>query len=102
MNEQKSLKEMAQAYEAPAKTRNIADLDRVQTHLKIQTETNKNKEGEEFTINVITLEGIKYRVPNSVLNQLKVMLEDRPDLKEFKVRKTGHGLDTEYIVIPLH
>jgi len=42
----------------------------------------------------------EYRVPTSVLKSLKVILEDKPDLKFFKVKKTGEGLKTEYTVIP--
>jgi hypothetical protein len=45
--------------------------------------------------------GEKYRVPQSVLNNLKAVLEDNPMLKTFKVKKTGEGMDTRYILIPL-
>jgi len=60
-----------------------------------------NKEGEEVKQKVIVVEGEKYRVPVSVLNNLKVLLEDNKDLKFFKVKKTGEGMDTRYIAIPL-
>ena len=43
----------------------------------------------------------RYRVPNSVLKQLKVLLEDNSNMKKFKVKKTGQGLNTDYTVIPL-
>jgi hypothetical protein len=44
----------------------------------------------------------KYRVPISVIQQLQVMIEDNPNLKKFKVKKTGEGKDnTRYTVIPL-
>lgn len=99
--EQKTLKEEAQAYTAPARTQNIADLPKVSTNLALESETFKNKEGEEFTIKTVLVDGVKYRVPVSVLNQLKVILEDNPKLENFKVKKTGAGMDTEYIVIPL-
>jgi len=98
---QKTLKEEAQSYETPAKTKNIVDLPKVTTNLTVEEETHTDKEGKEFTIKTVEVEGSKYRVPNSVLNQLKVLLEDNPDLENFKVKKTGTGLDTEYIVIPL-
>jgi len=101
MENQKSLKEAAQEYEAPVRTGNIADLPQVTTNLSFEEETHKTKDGEEFTMKTISLDGAKYRVPNSVLNQLKVLLEDNPKLEKFKVRKTGQGMDTEYVVIPL-
>ena len=101
MEKQKSLKEEAQAYETPAMTKNIVELPQVSTNLIVETETHKNKEGEEFTVKTISVNGQKYRVPNSVLNQVKVLLEDNPKLENFKVKKTGTGLDTSYIVIPL-
>jgi hypothetical protein len=55
----------------------------------------------KLTKNIADLDGEKYRVPNSVLKQLKVLLEDNPDLKKFKVKKSGVGLNTDYTVIPI-
>ena len=43
----------------------------------------------------------EYRVPKSVLKQLKEQLEVNPKLKFFKVNKTGEGMKTSYTVIPL-
>ncbi|MBW2969470.1 hypothetical protein KY314_05160 [Candidatus Woesearchaeota archaeon] len=95
-----SLKDTAQAYEPP-QTLNIADLDKVPTEAEVKSETGKNKDDEEFTYNYIEVEGQRYRVPNSVLTELKTILEEKPDLKEFRVKKTGSGLQTRYTVIPL-
>ena len=65
----------------------------------------KDKDGNEVekTVNqkVIVVDGEKYRVPVSVLMQLKAHLEDNPNLQKFKVKKTGEGLKTEYVVIPI-
>ena len=99
--ENKSLKEEAQAYEAPARTKNISELPQVSVDLQLEAETFKTKDGEDFVVKSIKVDGLKYRVPNSVINQLKVLIEDNPNIKNFKVKKTGTGLDTEYIVIPL-
>ena len=101
MEKQKSLREEAESYETPARTKNIVELPQVSTDLSVETETHKNKEGEEFTIKTINVDGQKYRVPNSVLNQIKVLLEDNPKLQNVRVKKTGTGLDTEYVVIPM-
>lgn len=96
-----TIKEEAQASEPQAKTKNITELPQVSTDLLLGEESFKNKEGEEVTIRIIELNGEKYRVPQSVLNSLNVILEDNPDLKTFKVKKTGEGMDTRYTVIPL-
>jgi len=101
MENQKSLKEEAMDTEPQQKTRNIADLPMVSTDLKVGLETFQNKDGEDITIKVIDVAGEKYRVPQSVLNSLKAVLEDNANLKTFKVKKTGEGMDTRYVLIPL-
>jgi len=35
------------------------------------------------------------------LKSLKAILEENPNLKDFKVKKSGTGMSTEYTVIPL-
>jgi len=101
MQEQRTLKQEAQEYEVPTKTRNISELSQVKVDSVVEDDNFTNKEGEEVKQKVIVVEGEKYRVPISVLNNLKVILEDNPHLKTFKVRKTGEGMDTRYTVIPL-
>jgi hypothetical protein len=96
-----TLKSSALAYTAPAKLRNIVELPKVSVQQPLETKTGKNKDGEEYSIDYITVDGEQYRVPPSVLKSLKLILEENPNLKEFKVKKNGQGLDTEYTVIPL-
>lgn len=96
-----SLKESAIAYEAPAKTKNIVELPKVSTDWVVETKEAKNRDGETFTIQYVTVAGEQYRVPPSVLGTLKLLLEDNPNLEYFKVKATGQGLDTRYTVIPL-
>jgi len=94
----------AKAY-MPKRTKNIADLEEVS--VDIETEDDEfevtDDEGKPKMIKqkVAIIDGERYRVPNSVLNQLKVMLEDNPQMKKFKVKKSGQGLNTEYVVIPI-
>ena len=95
-----NLKETASAYEAP-QTLNIADLEVVSTDLDVQEKTGTNKDGDDFTYNYVEVEGKQYRVPNSVLTELKTILEEKPDLQKFRVKKTGQGLQTRYTVVPL-
>ena len=98
--EQKTLKQEAQDYESHS-VGNIADLPKVSTDLVTEDREGTNEDGKTFQYKVITFEGQSYRVPASVLKSLKAILEDNPELKTFKVRKTGTGLATEYTVIPL-
>ncbi len=99
--EQKTLKQEAEDYETPTKTRNICELESVPISTAMEDDSFTNKEGEEVRQKVIVIDGEKYRVPVSVLSNLKVLMEDNPELKSFKVKKTGEGMDTRYTVIPL-
>ena len=94
-----SLKEAAQAYEPP-QTLNIADLDHVNVDIEIKKETHTKSDGEDFTINVIEVEGKKYRVPSSVLNGMKAIIERLPSTKLITVLKSGTGMNTSYQVLP--
>lgn len=99
--QQRTLREEALQSEAPTKSKNITELPQVSTSLVIEEETFTNNENKEVTVKIVRVGKEKYRVPQSVINSLKVMLEDNPNLKTFKVRKTGEGMDTRYTVIPL-
>jgi len=94
------LSEAAKEYEAPI-TKNIADLKEVNTDLELEDRTGKDKDGNEFKYKVVVIEKEDYRVPRSVLGNLKAILEKKPDLKRFAVSKQGTGMNTKYTVIPL-
>ena len=102
-----TLNEYAKGYEPLAKTKNIADLKEVSTDIELEDDefevTDKaTKQAKTVKQKVITVSGEKYRVPNSVIQQLKVILEDNPGCKKFKVKKSGTTIDdTRYQVIPL-
>lgn len=95
-----SLLEAAKAYEPP-KTKNIADLQEVTTDIQIMDESFPDENGKEITIQVIEIKGEKYRVPPSVLKALKVHVDANPNLKKFKVVRSGAGLSTTYTVVPI-
>lgn len=90
----------AMAYEPP-QTKNIADLEVVPTNLEVEEREFTKDDGTTFKIKVAIVKGEDYRVPTSVLKSLKAILEEKPELKFFKVKKTGEGLKTEYTVITL-
>lgn len=97
-----TIKQEAQAYEQKASIKNIADLPEVSTELELKTEKGKNTEtGEEFEYKFIELNNEKYRVPTKVIGDIKVILGENPNLKKFKVKKTGIGIETKYTTIPL-
>lgn len=101
-----SIADAAKEYEAST-TKNIADLDSVSTSLELvedEFEFTDRQTGQQKKVQqeVVVIDDIKYRVPASVKQQLKVLLEDNPNLKKFKVKKTGTTKDdTRYQCIPL-
>lgn len=97
----RTLKEEARGTTPPSKTKNIADLEAVSVDFLVKNDSFTNNENEEVNIKYIEVNADKYRVPQSVFNALNVILEDKPTLKTFKVKKTGEGMDTRYTVIPL-
>ena len=99
------LNEYALDYEPTSKTKNISDLQQVSTDLDLvddEFEFEKNGETKTVKQKVVVVEGEQYRVPVSVITQLKVLLEDNPTLKTIKVKKSGTTMDdTKYQVIPV-
>jgi len=98
--------EVAKDFKSNA-TKNIADLPEVSTELEVfddQFEITDKKTNQPKTVKqkIIRVGESNYRVPSSVFQQLKIVLEDNPNLKKFKVKKSGEGIDgTRYQVIPL-
>lgn len=94
------LKEEAQAYEPP-QTKNIADLEAVSLEMDVEDREGITTEGKEFKYKVLVIEGEEYRIPGSVLNTIKEIMEEKPELKTVKVVKKGEGMKSKYTVIPL-
>jgi hypothetical protein len=97
--------EFAKGYKSKA-TKNITDLPEVSIDLEVlddQFETTDKITNQPKVVKqkVISVEGINYRVPASVIQQLQIVLEDNPNLKKFKVKKSGTMMETRYQVIPL-
>ena len=96
-----SIKESAKVFE-PKRMKNIADLEVVETELElIENEERADQQGEKYTVSYFVRQGEEFRVPASVLEQLKGILESKPELKTFKVTRKGEGKATKYQVIPL-
>ena len=100
------ISDYAKDYEPQQTTKNIADLSEVKTDLELVDDefefTDKDGHTKAVKQKVIVVNGEQYRVPVSVIQQLKVIIEDNPKLTKFKVKKTGSTKDdTRYTVIPL-
>ena len=77
------LNEFAVGYESPKSTLNISDLPSVSTDLELvddEFEFERNGEIKTVKQKVIVVDEVKYRVPITVIQQLKVLLEDNPTL----------------------
>jgi hypothetical protein len=92
---QQTIKDMAEAYEHK-QSKNIAELSEVLVSSIVVEETNT-----EFPYHYITIDGERYRVPNKVFMDLKLILEKKPTLTKFSVSRSGTGINTKYTVIPL-
>ena len=92
-----SLKESAMESE-PKRTLNIADLDKVDLSFPIEERSGRNSDGEEFSYHVLVANEQEYRVPNSVLEEIKKILKLKPETSFVKVTKKGSGLSTTYNV----
>jgi len=96
----KTIKDEAKDYNPKQTTKNISELQSISTDLVLEDDSFEY-EGKEIKQKVVIVNGERYRLPISVLRDLKVILEDNPNLKSFKVKKTGQQMETRYTVIPL-
>lgn len=97
---QESLLSAVENYEPRLKTLNIADLDSFELTEPTELRTNTNKEGEEYSFKVLLRDGKEYRIPWNVLEDMKELRADDPNVQRFKVLKSGSGLDTKYRTVP--
>ena len=95
-----NLKDTANSY-IPPTTRNISELDNVFVNIEVRNKIVHEGEHDQFSYDYITVDEEDYRVPKTVIAQLKVQLEANPDLKLFSVSRTGEGMKTAYTVIPI-
>ena len=95
-----NFKETAQAYE-PKKTPVVSELESVSLENSITKNSGTDVEGKDFEYFVVRVEGIDYRVPNSVMEQVQSLLEEKPDTKTIKVKKKGEGMSSKYTVIAI-
>jgi hypothetical protein len=101
------LSDFAKDFEPTSKTKNISELKEVSTDINIVDDSFEiidkvTKQNKNVKQKVVVVDGEKYRIPVSVIAQLKIILDDNPNCKKFKVKKSGTTMDdTRYQVIPL-
>ena len=91
-----TIKDEAANYKAKSSVSNISELKEIDTNLVIFEETEA-----EFPYRYIEANGIRYRMPDSVLAALQAILRSNPKISKFKVDKSGTGMNTKYVVIHL-
>ena len=94
------LNKMANEYES-IETLNIAELDKVSVSIDVEEVEFTKEDGETFKILRTEIDGKFYRIPKTVLKDLKQILQQKPDTEFIKVSKSGSGMSTNYTVIPL-
>lgn len=95
-----NLREEAKAYE-PQKTLTVAELDGLSLEAPMEDREGNDKKGKHFKYKVAIVAGEEYRVPASVLNDIKTIMTAKPNLKTVKIIKKGEGMGTSYTVVPL-
>lgn len=96
-----NFKDEAKDYK-PTTMKNISDLKEVDVENVVITETKIRDDGTSYVVKYIVVNGEEFRVPNSVISALKEMLEEKPKMKTFRVKRTGTTKeDTRYTLIPL-
>lgn len=89
-----NIKNEAQSYERSYK--NITELASISVDLDLTEET-RNADGKDFTVKFfLDSVGAKVTVPAPVLEQIKQILLDKPEMKHFRVRSSGTGKATKY------
>jgi hypothetical protein len=93
-----TLRQEAEAFQPP-QTLNIADLESFPLDIQIyESEEKENDRGEKFKFKYAELNGKKYRVPASVVEEIQTILKLKPTVKTCKVKRSGSGLATRYKV----
>ncbi len=94
------LNEVAKEYVAPT-TETIDKLDSFSVDVDVVENEYTDSTGKTFTVFESEIDGVKYRIPKTVIKDLKLYLEENPKISKVKVKKTGEGLNSTYTLIVL-
>lgn len=96
-----TIQEQAVNY-AKRETLTIDQLPKISVKLVLKEKIVHGGTPKEFRYKYVEENGQEYRVPISVISQLKQQLDANPNIQFFKVSKHGEGkTGTTYTVIPL-
>ncbi len=98
-----SLREASLAYEEKGTTKNISELEMVKLDdCQLEERSFERSDGTPFSVEVISIDGVEYRVPKTVKKGIQACLSVKPDMKKFKVVRSGTTKDdTSYTVVPM-
>ena len=86
----------------PKKIKTIAELPEFSTDNQIYDDgEGLDKNEKKYKYSYLLINGERFRFPDTVLADLKLILAENPKVKRFKVKSSGTGLDTSYTVITL-
>ena len=91
-----TIKDEAANYKPNSSVSNISELVSIETNLVLLDELDA-----EYPYKYFEQNGLRYKMPMSVLATLKEVLKSNSNLKTFRVNKVGSGMNTKYVVIPL-
>lgn len=92
-----TLGEYAKTYEAQ-KVGNVADLDELPLNVPISEKKGVDKDNVPYSYFVVEINGLQYRVPGSVIDEIQMLQKLSPNLTKVKVIKSGSGMNTKYKV----
>jgi hypothetical protein len=92
-----TLGEFAKSYEAQ-KIGNVADLERLPLNAPIGEKKGIDKDGQPYSYFIVSVNGLDYRCPSSVIDEIQLLQRLNPNVKNVKVVKTGSGMNTKYKV----
>ena len=72
-----SIRDSAKAF-VPKQTKNIADLETVNLDWPVEDRIGNDKDNKPFEYKVVVKDGEDYRIPGSVLNAIKTIIEAKP------------------------
>lgn len=106
MTEEKAtvtLLKAAQDHVPKPKTQNISDWDYFEATWQTYKEVGTNDAGENYDQRIIEApDGSRARLPDTVLEAVKIQCASNANLQRFKVERTGTTkTDTRYTVVPL-
>ena len=96
-----TFKQEAENYTSKA-MKNISELESVEVNNAVLTDERTRSDGTSYTAQYVVINGDEYRIPSSVLVNLKEILKVKPKLKTFRVMRKGTTKeDTRYTIVPL-